>query len=160
MKNHWSISIACCLALLALHCGPKKPADTHAADEATIRTLNQEWYKAYKANDADAIVALYAEDAVVSPPGAPPARGHAAIRELMVKDMADAAAAGITLNDAHTSDFGVSGDIGWEWGTFTVTDKSGATVDKGKFVSVFARKNGKWVIERDIWNSDMMPAAK
>jgi len=48
----------------------------------------------------------------------------------------------------------VSGDLGWEWGTFTVTNKSGATVDKGKYVTVCAKKDGKWLIIRDIWNSD------
>jgi hypothetical protein len=34
-------------------------------------------------------------------------------------------------------------DLGWEWNTFTLTDKSGATIDKGKYVTVFARRNEK-----------------
>jgi len=155
MKRHRSMTVvaSCCLALLALHCNQPAP-DTRAADEATIRGVNPAWFKAYNAGDANSIVALYAEDAVVNAPGAPAARGHAAIREFFVKDIASAAAAGITLNAGPTSDVGVSGDLGWEWGTFTVTDKSGATVDTGKFVTVFGRKDGKWLVIRDIWNSD------
>jgi ketosteroid isomerase-like protein len=31
-------------------------------------------------------------------------------------------------------------------------------VDAGKYVTVFQRKDGKWRIIRDIWNSDNPPA--
>jgi uncharacterized protein (TIGR02246 family) len=161
MKRHWSFTVfaSCCLALFALNCEQRQqPAsDTRATDEAAIRAINPAWFKAYSAGDAESIVALYAEDAVVNPPGAPAARGHAAMREYLKKDLA--ASAGVTLNAGPTTEDGVSGDLGWEWGTFTVTNKSGATVDKGKYVTVYAKKDGKWLIIRDIWNSDM-PAAK
>ena len=155
MKKHWNMAVfvGCCLALLVLHCN-QQPPDTRAVDEAAIRGINPSWFKAYNAGDPNSIVALYAEDAVVNPPGAPAAHGHAAVTELFVKDIAASAAAGITLHAGPASDAGVSGDLGWEWGTFTVMDKSGATVDVGKYVSVFARKDGKWFIIRDIWNSD------
>jgi len=155
MKKHWSITVVtvCFLALLALQCSPQRP-DTRAADEAAIRAINPVWFKAYNTGNGDGIVALYADDAILSPPGAPAARGHAAMREYLMKDMAASSAAGVTLNAGPTTDVGVSGDLGWEWGTFTVTDKSGATVDRGKYVTVCERKNGKWLIIRDIWNSD------
>jgi len=156
MKKHWSITVftVCCLTLLALHCDQQQKPDTRAADEATIRSINPAWFKAYNAGDVSTIVALYAEDAVVNGPGVPAARGQAAIREFFMKDVAASTAAGMTLNPGSTTDAGVSGDLGWEWGTFTVTDKSGATVDRGKYVTVCARKDGKWLITRDIWNSD------
>jgi ketosteroid isomerase-like protein len=155
MKNHrsWTVLTACILALFALHCN-QPPPDTRAADEASIRAINPIWFKSYNTGDVNSIVALYAEDAVLNPPGAPPARGQAAIRDYLTKDAAGSNAAGVTLNGTPTPDAGVSGDLGWESGTFTVTDKSGATVDRGKYLSVYARKNGKWYIVRDIWNSD------
>ena len=87
-------------------------------------------------------------------PGEAAARGQAAVREFFTKDIAGATAGGVVLNGSTTTDVGVSGDLSWEWGTFTVTDKSGATVDRGKYVTLFERKNGKWLIIRDIWNSD------
>ena len=156
MQRHSSMTalIGCCLALLALHCNQQQKPDTRAADEATIRSINPAWFKAYNAGDANSIVALYAEDAVVNGPGAPAARGQAAIREFFMKEVAASTSAGMTLNAGSTTDAGVSGDLSWEWGTFTVTDKSGTTVDKGKYVTVYARKDGKWLITRDIWNSD------
>jgi uncharacterized protein (TIGR02246 family) len=115
------------------------------------------WFKAYNADDADGVTALYSEDAVLNIPGAPAARGRAAIHEAFVKDIAAAAAGGLT-DKQGAGEFGVSGDLGWEWNTYTVTDKSGATVDTGKYVTVYEKKNGKWFIIRDIWNSDTPPA--
>jgi len=151
MKKHWSMLLftGCCLSLLTLQCSPKPP-DTHVADEAAIRAINPSWFSAYNSGNVDAIVALYGEDAVLSAPGAPAGRGHAAIREILAKGIAD----GMALHAGSTTDAGVSGDLGWEWGTFTVSDKSDVTVDAGKYVTVYARKDGKWLIIRDIWNSD------
>jgi hypothetical protein len=59
-----------------------------AADESAIRAVNPTWFKAYNSGDADALAALYAEDAVLNIPGVPAVRGRAAIREAYVKDMA------------------------------------------------------------------------
>ena len=161
MKKQLSITVfaSCCLALLVLSCEQRQqPAsDTRAADEAAIRGISPTWFKAYSAGDVNSVVALYAEDAVVNAPGTPAARGQAAIREYFKKDIAASASAGLATNGSPTTDVGVSGDLGWEWGTFTATNKSGATVDAGKYVTVYAKKDGKWLIIRDIWNSDGPP---
>ena len=133
-------------------------ADT-AADEAAIRGINPQWFQAHAAGDADAMAALYAEDAVLSPPGAPTARGRAAIREYLAGDIAASKAGGLTFNPGTSPEFGLSGDLGWEWNTFSVKDGTGATVDTGKYVTVYQRRDGTWSIVRDIWNSDMAPAA-
>ena len=155
MKTFWSMTVVAAwfLALLAFNCSQPAP-DTRVADEAAIRGINPNWFKAYNAGDVNGILALYADDAVVNGPGSPAARGEAAIREYFTKDIAGASAAGVKLNSGPSTDDGVSGDLGWEWGTYTATDKSGATVDKGKYVTVCARRNGKWLVIRDIWNSD------
>ena len=76
-----------------------------------------------------------------------------------MKDIAASAPAGVAFALGSGTDVGVSGDLGWEWGTYTATDKSGDTVDTGKYVTVFRRKDGKWLMIRDIWNSDAPPAA-
>lgn len=150
-------SIAIVAASLVVLAGCAKTAPTAAdaaADETAIRAIDTAWFKAYNAGDVDGVTALYAEDAVLNIPGAPAARGAAAIREAYAKDIAAAAAGGLTDTQSPSAEFGVSGDLGWEWNTYTVTDKSGTTVDTGKYVTVFGKKNGKWYIIRDIWNSD------
>jgi len=150
--------VAAGLLVLAGCAKPATAPDT-AADETAIRAVNPEWFAAHEAGDADRLAALYAEDAVLSIPGAPPVRGRPAIREAFAAEVAAMKAAGLKNNQGASPEFGVSGDLGWEWNTFTVTDQAGATVDTGKYVTVYARRDGKWLIVRDIWNSDMPPAA-
>src|ERR1700730_15601193 len=148
------VVLAASLAALVACAKTTPPAPDTAADEPAIRVAHIAWYKAYNAGDGAAVAALYAEDAVLSAPGAPAARGNAAIRESYVKDLAAFGAAGLAFVDGPTSDVGESGDLAWQWGTFKVTDKSGAAVEAGKYLTVFQRKNGKWMIIRDTWNSD------
>jgi len=50
------------------------------ADLAMARSLTPAFMKAAETKDADAAAALYAEDAMVMPPGAPPVQGRAAIQ--------------------------------------------------------------------------------
>jgi len=134
------------------------PGTATAADREAVQAVNVAWFKAYNAHDVDAISALYADDAVMSAPGMPSARGAAAIKEAFGKDLAAATKAGISNNIGTSEEMGVSGDLAWESNTFTATDKSGKTLDRGKYVTVFERRNGKWLIIRDIWNSDGPPA--
>ena len=90
-------------------CARTSPPDT-AADQAAIRAVGTSWYKAYNSGDGAAVAALYAEDAVLSAPHVPAARGAASIREYFLKDAA----------------------------TFTAQ-----------------RRDAKWMIIRDTWNSDV-----
>jgi uncharacterized protein (TIGR02246 family) len=135
------------------------PMAVAADDAAAIQAVTAAWVKGYNAGNTDAIVALYAEDAVVMPPGAPPLRGHAAIRQYLVKDIAGSQAAGITLVLGSVNDVGVSGNLAWHSGTYSVTNKSGATIDTGKYLEARRKVGGKWQIIRDIWNSDTPSAA-
>ena len=131
---------------------------SHAAssDEAAIRAQTTAWEKAFAAGDAKALAALYADDAVLMPPGASPLRGRAAILDFFTKDVAGAKAAGATFVLNPKTDVGVSGNMGWESGTYKVTVK-GAVVETGKFLSVSQKKDGKWLYLRDTWNADAPP---
>lgn len=128
-------------------------AKTTAPNPDAIRAVNTAWNKAYNTGDSAAVAALYAEDAVLLAPGAPAARTKASISEYYAKAVAAFTAAGLTVADGPT-DVGESGDLAWQSGNYTNTDKSGAVVEAGKFLTVFERKDGKWMIVRDTWNSD------
>ena len=135
-------------------CAPaSSPAVDTTADEAALKAATLTWLEAYDAGDVEKMVALYAEDAVLMPPHAPVANGHAAIRAFLTADTAGAKAAGIRLVPG-TSTAGVAGDTGWESGSYTATDTSGATVDSGSYMSVSRKANGKWLYVRDTYNSD------
>jgi uncharacterized protein (TIGR02246 family) len=132
-------------------------AASASADEAAIRAQATSWEKAYNGGDAKAVAALYAEDALLLPPGVSAASGRAAILAFFTKDVANAKAAGAVFALNPKTDVGVSGNMGWESGTYKVTVK-GAVVETGKFLSVSRKKDGKWLYIRDTWNADAPPA--
>jgi uncharacterized protein (TIGR02246 family) len=132
-------------------------ASPASADETAIRAQSTSWEKAYNGGDAKAVAALYAEDALLLPPGATGVSGRAAIQAFFTKDIADAKAAGAVMVLSPKTDVGVSGDMGWESGTYRVNVK-GAVVETGKFLSVSRKKDGRWLYLRDTWNADAPPA--
>lgn len=146
------LAVGTAIALSACGLAAPPAADT-AADEAALKAATLTWLESYNAGDVEKMVALYAEDAVLMPPHAPAAKGHAAIRAFLTADTAGAKAAGIKLVPG-TATAGVVGDTGWESGTYTATDASGATVDSGSYLSVSHKSNGKWLYHRDTYNSD------
>jgi uncharacterized protein (TIGR02246 family) len=128
-----------------------------AEDIMAVKAVNAAWFAHYNAHHADSLAALYADDAVLMMPGAAMIRGHDAIQAAYKKDLDATAKAGYTNNQGKQSEITVSGDLGYESNTFNMTDKAGKQVDAGKYVTVFGRKNGKWMIVRDIWNTDSPP---
>jgi ketosteroid isomerase-like protein len=143
-------SFAVALASLAL-------SALAADDAARIRAGTASWMQSFNAGNAGAVVALYADDAALMPPNAPQARGIAAIKEALAKEIAGAKKAGVTLA-VGTDEVGVTGDMAWHAGTYVMKDKAGKAVEAGKFLEAWERKNGKWRIVRDMWNSDAAPA--
>lgn len=129
-----------------------------SADEAKLRADAPVWFDHYNRGDADGVANLYADDAVLMAPGAPAAVGKEAIRSFIATDIPRTKAAALALNGGDITGVGVSGDLGWLTGTFTVTDSAGTTVDSGKYLSLFRRINSEWKLIRDIWNSDAAPA--
>jgi ketosteroid isomerase-like protein len=97
---------------------------------------------------------VYADDAVLMPPGAAPARGTAAIKEAIAKEIAGAKKGNVQFQLATNDEVGVSGDMAWHSGAYFVVDKANKPVETGKFLEVWERKNGKWRITRDIWNTN------
>lgn len=55
-------------------------ADEYTTDKAILEQGTERWMKAFNSGDADALAALYAEDAVIAPPNAPAIFGRDAIR--------------------------------------------------------------------------------
>jgi len=143
-------------AMLAL-AGCQPTGQPSAEEMAAIQAVNGAWADHYNAGDADAVAALYWDDAVLMPPGAPATKGRAAISAYIAGDSSSSKAAGLTMNIEH-GPINVSGTRAWQDGAFRVTDASGATVDTGKYLSVLEKRDGTWRLARDIYNSDGKPA--
>ena len=137
------------LFMMATGCG-QAPGST---DASVLSAKTEAWEAALNAGDVDGIVALYTSDARILPPDGDMASGSDAIRAEFVQ-MTDAGLTG----DLTSIEAVVSGDIGWDVGTYTLMagDEVAGT---GKFIETFRRgDDGEWRITNDIWNSDM-PAA-
>lgn len=133
-------------------------AAERAAAETVIRASAPAWAASFNAGDAEALAAMYWDDAVLQPPGEPAATGTAAIRDSLAAGIAATKAAGLTMNIPEAGAVDISGDLAYEAGTYSVTDAAGATVDTGKYLGVFEKRDGKWLYIRDTWNSDGPPA--
>lgn len=144
-------------AFVALAACTTKAPDT-SADEATLKANAPVWFDLYKKGDADGVANLYAEDGIVMAPGASAVVGRAAIRDFIAADIENSKAAGLGFESGEFTGVGVAGDLAWLSGTFSVTDATGATVDNGKYLSVYRRMNAEWKLIRDTWNSDKAPA--
>ena len=125
-----------------------------ADDAARIKAGTESWVKSFNAGNASSVAAMYAEDAVLMPPGAQPARGTAAIKDAIAKEIAEAKKGKVTFVIGTNDEVGVSGDMAWHSGGYFVMDKANKPVEAGKFLEVWERKNGKWRIVRDTWNSN------
>ena len=134
-------------------------ASSAVAQDAGAKTVDAAWVKAMKANDLDGIVACYASDAVMWFPGAPEARGTAAIRAIYATYFAD-----FSVSDAVlTPSYATSGDVSGAWGDFVLTlapKKGGAPqVLKGRFTSVSKKIGGKWMYVADQASATPPPPA-
>ncbi len=137
-----SLAVALAAAGFALAGAGKDYADT-----------SERWMKAFNAGDAAGIAALYTEDGTAMPPNAPAVKGRAAIEAYLAEDIAGSPAGGKLTVKVTDQDH--SGDLGYARGTWSMTDASGAVVDRGKWVEVRKRVKGNWYIHVDTWNSDL-----
>ena len=145
------------LAACARATTPPAPADT-SAQKAKLETDALAWFDHYAKVDGDAMANLYAEDALLMPPGAPAVTGRAGIKTFLAGDAAKSKAAGISLKNASVTGSGIDGDLGWISGKYVVLDGTGATIDSGSYLSVHRRVGDSWPYIQDIWNSDRPPA--
>jgi uncharacterized protein (TIGR02246 family) len=111
-----------------------------------IKDLDNAWVKAAKAGDVEGLVKLYAPTAVTYMPDEMKAKGTAEIRASFQKFLGASTVREMTLAQEFET---ASGDLAASSGTFsmTVEPKTGGAAQtmQGRYTSVAARKNGKWM---------------
>jgi ketosteroid isomerase-like protein len=134
--------------LLLLITGTAQARDNVRSD---IDAANQKFGAAYAKGDAAAIAQLYTPHATVFPPGADMVRG----REGIQKVWAGAIQSGLKINGLQTISVEQYGSAAREIGRFTAeapnAQKQMVKID-GKYVVVWKRLNGIWMLDSDIWN--------
>lgn len=127
------------------------------ADESAVRTAGLAWNDGITSLDVDAVVALYADDAMLMPQTAVAARGRDEIRKSLAKYFAKLRNAPFSMVIPAGSQIRVSGDLGVRWGPYSIVDANGVSQDTGKWLQVWSRKGGTWQISLEITNSDQLP---
>ena len=130
-----------------------------SAQSSPLLELSKQYLAAAKARDAAKVASFYAEDAVLMPPNAPPIKGRKAIQqehERLFKESGDFELTATPLASE------TSGDLGYIQGEFVVRHKrpSGEVAEeRGKYVEVWKRIKGQWLILYDINNANDAPRA-
>lgn len=130
------------------------------AIRAAIDAANEQWNQAAEAADPVALANLYAEDAILVPPGSPRAEGRAAI-EAAYAGMFEQVKFGAT--DLSVDNIGIaeSGDVAYVVGSYSssmINADETTFDDAGTYVAVFKDVNGEWLLAIDTWHSNMAAA--
>jgi uncharacterized protein (TIGR02246 family) len=126
-----------------------------AGDIEDINKLNEGWLAAIVAKDAGKIAALYTDDGYFMAPNAPRVEGRAGIQRAWVELMK---LPNLTLTfSAIEIVVSESGDMALDVGTYELgldTDQGRAN-DNGKYVIVWRKVAGQWLVKADIFNSSL-----
>jgi uncharacterized protein (TIGR02246 family) len=127
-----------------------RPRASAAADggRGAISHVISSYLDAYRRNDPDAIAGLYADDAVLLPPGHELVRGRDDIRKYWSGGMEG----GFAMDTVRIE---VGGGSGYVVGRYYVPPDAEDDAETGKFVIAVKREaDGVWRITADIWNAD------
>lgn len=144
------------MLILALLSSMSFAAVTVASEGA--QAVDEAWRRAITANDLNAVIAVYAEDAVMWLPDAPEAKGREAIRKSYADLLSANTVTGATLANTH---YQTSGNLSVGWGNFTLTlsPKAGgnSVTLSGRFSVIARKQGGTWVYAVDHASADPAP---
>ncbi|HET6724090.1 MAG TPA: nuclear transport factor 2 family protein [Chitinophagaceae bacterium] len=133
-----------------------KPTFDIAGAKKVIDSLNVVFGSMVSKGDSVGLASLYTSDAKFMVPNMPTASGRSAIQSAFAGLFAAMGTPGLALT---TTDIWGSEELITEVGTYTMTDKTGKEIDKGKYIDLWKMEDGKWKLHRDIFNSDMPPSS-
>ena len=121
--------------------------------KSDIDAANAKWIAAVSKGDTASLGQLYTEQATALPPGAPMAKGRAAIQKLW-QGAIDSGVKNVTLKTVQLDQFG---NAAREIGEFTLDmpDAQKQTMHvEGKYVVLWRKVGGSWKLDTDIWNTN------
>jgi ketosteroid isomerase-like protein len=158
-------------ALTCAGCQPRAapPEPLSEADATAIRDLARSYFEAVIGEDASALSALYADDAVLMPPYRPAIEGRAAIEAALA--LPDAFNQGLSYWGITLSPDARGGEWVYDWGTYALLlapdsvplnerrpdldTMPDSVAHAGKYLVVLRRQvDGSWLIAREIWTKD------
>lgn len=147
------------MSVLFLNACSEAAKETAPPDLSALKTEIQAKEDAFaaaeKAKDAAAVAAYYADDAVSYSRNQEPMSGKAAIQESIAKRLSSDTTGNISTY--QVVDLFADGDLLVEIGSFSTKNPAGQETDKGHYLSVFQKRDGKYLCIRDM-NATSMPA--
>jgi uncharacterized protein (TIGR02246 family) len=138
----WAVPLA--MALVAGCGAPKRPAD--AGSRQAIEAAVRRYVSASNDGDAEALAALYADDAMLLPPDHEPIQGRDAIGAFWRQGTDEGL-------EVTTLTVEVDGDVGYSVGRYHLPPTDEEPADSGKYVMCLKRqRDGSWKLTADIWN--------
>jgi ketosteroid isomerase-like protein len=154
-KTAWLLGLLLVAGVIPA-CGPGKPAVDRSEEEKALRALDIAWSEAANRKDVDAVVSYMADDGETLPPHEPAARGQAAIKASWA-NLLGLPALSIRWEPQRVQ-VAESGELGFTSGIYMLTynDANGQLVaDRGKYLEVWKKVDGKWKCVSDAFNSDL-----
>jgi uncharacterized protein (TIGR02246 family) len=118
-----------------------------------IAAANERFMAAVGRGDAAGLAALYTEDGWLLPSNADFMKGHQAIQAVW-QSVLDMGVKGAKLEIVEVEDHG---DTAIEVSTYELHGEEGQTLDRGKYIVIWKRQDGQWLLHRDIFNSSLPP---
>ncbi len=147
-------------SLLISSCGSPDPSKTTEKESTAfdletakkeIDEANREFIDHFSRSDSAELANMFTIDGKSMEPNAPSYNGRDEIRKHYSIVMNDGA------NKLGLETTGLWGDEKMlaEEGLFTFSDKDGKQLDKGKYIVLWKKEEGKWKLFRDCYNSDL-----
>ncbi|PKH66162.1 nuclear transport factor 2 family protein [Flavobacterium sp. ALD4] len=143
---------------LIVACNQKKEVPAVMVDKEAIKTeiqaMEDAFAEAYNNSNADGIN-YYAEDAVSFSNGKMPLEGKKAIHESIKNELLTfpkGSKIAFETQEIHASN---DGNMLVEIGGYQVKDSTDTKTNSGHFISLFEKKDGKYICTRDMGSSDM-----
>jgi uncharacterized protein (TIGR02246 family) len=128
-----------------------------AAVKKVIDSTNAVFGSMVSKGDSVGLASLYTSDAKFMAPNSPTASGRNAIQSAFAGLFAAMGTPNLTLT---ANEVWGTEELITEVGSYTMTDKNGKEIEKGKYIDLWKMEDGKWKLHRDIFNSDMPPPSK
>ena len=144
-----------CIIGLLFACNDKKEGPAAVDTEQIkkeIQAKEDEFAATYNSGELKNI-GYYADDATSFYQNRPALQGREAIIEFLKSDLnRNVSKISFKTNEVFVSN---DGNLVIEVGYFTVTDSAGVGINKGNYMSLFEKRNGKFVCVRDMSASDV-----
>ena len=133
-----------------------KPVDMEKL-KVEIQAMEDAFSAGEKAKDVDAVAVYYSDDAISYSRNKAPSVGKAAIKESIAKGIAEDTTG--QINVYKVVDLFAEGNTVVEIGSWNTTHSDGKPKDNGHYMSLFQKRDGKYVCVRDM-NVSSNPAKK